>query len=141
MEKIYLIRSSWTSDWRINFINLVTHLKLWLRLLHQAQKIELVKLGWLDQVYLIWVNESWLTEILFAPFYRSNCHTRLHLGFSAKLRIWQVSACKMEPRSGNISWKNHPPTHPPTIWIFLVEYTLPWVWSILAMYGGCQRVV
>ena len=37
------------------------------------------------------------------------CHTRLHLGFSAKLRIWQVPACKMEPRSGNISWKNHPP--------------------------------
>ena len=28
------------------------------------------------------------------------CHTRLHLGFSAKLRIWQVSACKMEPQSG-----------------------------------------
>ena len=30
------------------------------------------------------------------------CHTRLHLGFSAKLRIWQISACKMEPRSGII---------------------------------------
>ena len=30
------------------------------------------------------------------------CHTRLHLGFSAKLRIWQASACKMEPRSGII---------------------------------------
>ena len=29
-------------------------------------------------------------------------HTRLHLGFSAKLRIWQVSACKMEPQSGTI---------------------------------------
>ena len=26
----------------------------------------------------------------------------LHLGFSAKLRIWQVPACKMEPRSGYI---------------------------------------
>ena len=36
----------------------------------------------------------------------------LHLGFSAKLRIWQVSACKMEPRSGIISWFG-PPTHPP----------------------------
>ena len=24
----------------------------------------------------------------------------LHLGFSAKPRIWQVPACKMEPRSG-----------------------------------------
>ena len=30
------------------------------------------------------------------------CHTRLHLGFSAKLRVWQVPACKMEPRSGII---------------------------------------
>ena len=38
----------------------------------------------------------------------------LHLGFSAQLRIWQVPTCKMEPRSGNISWRNHPPTHPPT---------------------------
>ena len=36
----------------------------------------------------------------------------LHLGFSAKLRIWQVSACKMEPRSGIISWLGPPPTHP-----------------------------
>ena len=62
------------------------------------------------------------------------CHTRLHLGFSAKLRIWQVSACKMESRSGNISWKNHPPT----IWIFLVKFTLLWV---LAIYAGCLRVV
>ena len=39
------------------------------------------------------------------------CHTRLHLGFSAMLRIWQVPACKMEQQSGNISWKNHPPNH------------------------------
>ena len=39
-----------------------------------------------------------------------HCHTRLHLGFSAKLRIWQVPTCKMEPRSGNISCNNHPPT-------------------------------
>ena len=30
----------------------------------------------------------------------------LHLGISAKLRFWQVSACKMEPQSGIISWKN-----------------------------------
>ena len=27
----------------------------------------------------------------------SYCHTRLHLGFSAQLRILQVSACMMEP--------------------------------------------
>ena len=53
------------------------------------------------------------------------CHTRLHLGFSVKQRIWQVPACKMEPRSGNIFWKNRPPTRPPThptIWIFLNRY-------------------
>ena len=25
------------------------------------------------------------------------CNTRLHLGFSAKLKIWQVSACKTSP--------------------------------------------
>ena len=39
------------------------------------------------------------------------CHTRLHLGFSAKLSIWQVTGCKMEPRSGYIAC-NNPPTHP-----------------------------
>ena len=42
---------------------------------------------------------------------------RLHLGFSAKLRIWQISTCKMEPRSGTII--TGPPSHlatwPPTI--------------------------
>ena len=35
----------------------------------------------------------------------------LHLGFSAKLRIWQVPTCKMEPRSGYIM-QLEPPTHP-----------------------------
>ena len=40
-----------------------------------------------------------------------NCHTRLHLGSSAKLRIWHVPACKMEPQRGIILRK--PPTHPP----------------------------
>ena len=47
------------------------------------------------------------------------CHTRLHLGFSAKLRIWQAPACKMEPRSGMIMYlqppTHHPPTHPPGV--------------------------
>ena len=44
------------------------------------------------------------------------CHTRLHLGFSANLRILQVPKCKMEPRSGNIFCKNQPdrPTDRPT---------------------------
>ena len=30
------------------------------------------------------------------------CHTRLHLGFPAMLKIWQVPACKMEPQRGII---------------------------------------
>ena len=39
------------------------------------------------------------------------CHTRFHLGFSSKLRIWKVSSCKVEPRSGiifghNPTWHN-----------------------------------
>ena len=38
------------------------------------------------------------------PFYFTSfiATLGLHLGFSASLRIWQVSACKMEPRSGTI---------------------------------------
>ena len=39
-------------------------------------------------------------------------HTQLH-GFSAKLEIWQVPACKMEPHCGIILMR--PPTHPQTI--------------------------
>ena len=37
----------------------------------------------------------------------------LHLGFSPKLRIWQVPTCKMEPRSGYIM-QLEPPTQPPS---------------------------
>ena len=32
----------------------------------------------------------------------------LNLGFSAKLRIWQVSSCKMEPQSGTIFGESQP---------------------------------
>ena len=46
----------------------------------------------------------WLT-----PNFFSYCHTRLHLGFKAKLKIWQASACKMEPQSGIIIVRNRPP--------------------------------
>ena len=47
------------------------------------------------------------------------CHTRLHLGFSAMLKIQQVSACKMEPQSGMIMYlgpttQTPQPTHPHT---------------------------
>ena len=45
----------------------------------------------------------------------SYCHTRLHLGFSVKLRIWQVPACKMEPQKGIIG---PPPTYPQLSFFF-----------------------
>ena len=56
-------------------------------------------------------SSSIITFKMFRMQIYTYCHTRLHLGFSAKLRIWQASACKMEPRSGYISCKT--PTHPP----------------------------
>ena len=48
-----------------------------------------------------------------------NCHTRLHHGLSAKLRIWQVPACRMEPQVFffYLAWTPH--THPPTAKLFL----------------------
>ena len=53
-------------------------------------------------------------------------HIRLHLGFPAMLKIWQVPACKMEPQRGIIIWRNlFPPapaaarTHPPAAKLFL----------------------
>ena len=39
------------------------------------------------------------------------CHTGLHLGYPAELRIWQVSACKMELRLALFSGLDHPPCH------------------------------
>ena len=54
------------------------------------------------------------------------CHAQLHLWFSAKPRIWQVPACKMEPQCGIIIWRNSfPPapaakrTDPPATKLFL----------------------
>ena len=54
----------------------------------------MLAIGFLLPVTLLFVIVFWY------------CHTRLHLGFSAKLKIWQASACKMEPRSGIIFCKN-----------------------------------
>ena len=58
------------------------------------------------QVFYI-INEIcfgliWIDFTSRIPF----CSTWLLLGFSAKLRIWQVPTCNMEPRSGNIFYKN-----------------------------------
>ena len=47
------------------------------------------------------INHHKLSQLL--PNQHEYCHTWLHLGFSAKLRIWQVRACKMKPRSGSIT--------------------------------------
>ena len=55
---------------------------------------------------------EWYIYIVHQASSGYHCHTRLHLGFLAKLRIWQVPACKMEPRSGYISGKK-PATQPP----------------------------
>ena len=57
----------------------------------------------------------WKTLILI--LITLNCHIRFHLGFSAKLKIWQEPACKMELQSDTILMKphtHHPPTHPPS---------------------------
>ena len=39
----------------------------------------------------------------------------LHLRLSAKLRIWQVSACEMEPQSGTIIPASQPASSLPTL--------------------------
>ena len=49
------------------------------------------------------------------------CHTRLHLGFSAKLRIWQDSACKMEAQC-SIFLNQEPPTHQSCKKTFFTRY-------------------
>ena len=46
-------------------------------------------------------NLCYKTWMLWTPFVKGYFAT-LHLGFSVKLRIWQVPACKMEPQSGII---------------------------------------
>ena len=81
---------------------------------------------------LVWINiletellHAWKQNILLhclaqclepkSRHWRPNscCHTWFHLGFSVKLRIWQLSACKMEPRSSYI-FCQEPVSHPPT---------------------------
>ena len=47
--------------------------------------------------------EKYLTNI-WPIFVQCCCHTQLHLGFSTKLKIWQVPTCKMDPWSGIILW-------------------------------------
>ena len=80
---------------------------------HAFGRISLILVSRVGNMVLKNLSISWLTNLTnWKTMYRSQryCHTRLHFGFSAKLGIWQVPACKMEPRSGIIFCKN--PTRP-----------------------------
>ena len=53
-------------------------------------------LGHLSRQYLSWWHLSWWhSSRSFCTHY---CHTRLHHWFPARLKIWQIPACKMEPQ-------------------------------------------
>ena len=76
-------------------------------------------LGYLRNLNYIWYFNyleyfKYLEYLKYIRYlnYEGYCHTRLHLGFSAKLRIEQESSCKMEPRSGIIFGQD--PTRPDT---------------------------
>ena len=62
---------------------------------------------------------------LLTPAIMSKCCATatlgLHLGFSAKLRIWQVSGRKMEPWSGISFGQNQPDTANPTTHRFILK--------------------
>ena len=59
---------------------------------------------------------------------------------SAKLEIWQVSACKMEPQRECIMQRTTVPTQQPTKHR-LTCCTLHWVWGATGMYGRCLEGV
>ena len=67
----------------------------------------LIKTSTFEQILLFLAAKQWL--------YTLHCHTGLHLGFSALLRILQVLSCNMGPRSGIILIIFRPPTQPPTL--------------------------
>ena len=89
-----------------------------------------------------------------STFYRTenSATLGLHLRFSAKLRVWQVPACKMEPRSGMIMqvMTTHPATpvlaYLSTEWLLdrvseLSEGCLPAVqWVSACSLNGVGRV-
>ena len=55
----------------------------------------------INEVYFQLIRPSKPTHICAPRINVWFCHTRLHLGFSAELKIWQVPTCKMEPQ---IQW-------------------------------------
>ena len=63
----------------------------------------------------------------------------LHLGFSAKLGIWQVPACKMEPQRGIIMVK--PPTQPPTHPAAHLFLTDRMTYRVLILWGCLEGVL
>ena len=81
-----------------------------------------------------------LTMQFLSTFYRTeNIATlRLHLRFSAKLRVWQVPACKMEPRSGMIMqvMTTHPAT--PVLAYLSTEWLLD---RVSELSEGCLPAV
>ena len=56
------------------------------------------------------IDVDYLTQ---PPYSKTFCHTRLHLGLSAGLKIFQVPTCKMEPQRGCIMQRT-PSTQPLT---------------------------
>ena len=67
-------------------------------------------------------SHKWSSKCSYKFSYEC-CHTRLHLKFSAKLKIWQVPACKMEPQSGKIMWKT----------------PLPYLVNVFRLSSGCLK--
>ena len=70
------------------------------------------------------LSESWVVKVQVLPLLclltfpssvNQYCHTRPYLGFPAQLKFFQVSACKMGPRSGIIisQTASQPASHPP----------------------------
>ena len=81
-----------------------------------------------------------LTMQFLSTFYRTeNIATLgLHLRFSAKLRVWQVPACKMEPQSGMIMqvMTTHPAT--PVLAYLSTEWLLD---RVSELSEGCLPAV
>ena len=105
--------------------------------------------GWVWQNYAkLWMGRAKLCLRMcwYGQEMQCYCHTRAPSWISAKLKILQVPACKMEPRSGMIIGlkSTHPTTHPHRItWNLDI---LPWIKEggiegPLGMYEGCLEEV
>ena len=98
------------------------------------------------QIITIPVGLGWGGKHVVIMLYQFNWNFNYLLELS--LAIWQVPVCKMEPLSGNITWKKttHPSTRPPSCptaspstqpyWFC----TLLRVWGVLGIYEVCKKV-